>query len=1043
MLLGRSRELDAVSEGLQSTAAGRGRAFALVGEPGIGKTSLATAAAARATALGMTEAWGRAWESGGAPAYWPWRQLLEAVQPSLSGERPDGPLRLLWANAPAGEFSTSDPGQARFEVFDAVTRRLREAARVRPLLCVLEDLHVADVASVELATFAMNALAASPVAWVVTYRDAEAEQGPARDALARLSRRATVLALARLTESESAELVRGLIPGAKHELEVALFHATNGNPLFLRETARAVADGRAATLGQLPVAQGVALVVRERFAALSPGARSLAEAGAVIGREVSAVLLAAAERSSAAEVHDRAREVVAGGLWREVEPGRWQFSHALVRDALYRALEHDRRRTLHAHVADAGSEHPLARAHHALEALPKLDAARAAAWVLEAARQARAQRAYEQVVTLLERAVRDLPGNPELILELGWAYSDLGDTGAVVRTFDRALALARQSSDRALLARAVLGRGSVYVFGTVRTELIGLIDEALAGLPDGPIELVARLTARKASALTPAAVPSEPLRLARAALAAVASTTDARAQLDVAVAAGSALGEFAPPAERIEVNTTLVRLARGQGDRVLEVRGLSRLVADHLEAGDVSLADAVLLERDALVSALGHAHFRWTTPIFRAMRAMLEGRFDVCDTAYDEARALVDAADDANARRSLAVHRLFVLLLQDRIADARALEPELLRRIDDMPNFPALVRAVTAARSGQVQAAHAQLDRIGTNLHHLHSCNMLSLVAEAAVLCGHREVAAAAYALLEPRSESNSVFGLFGPTCGVPVQALLGYLGHFLGRPPAEVTASFDAALARTEAMGARAHEVWVRFWLGQLTGSRDELEASARLARELNMLGVAERAAAALAATPAAAAPAAAPAPALAFSLKPHDGGWKLERGSTVLVLKGLRGMAMLARLLEQPGEEVHSQQLVAGDAEGDSELPDAGDAGELLDEKARQQYRRRIEQLSERIEDSEERGDALGAERARTELEALSRELSRAVGLGGRARRAGSAAERARTTAQRRLREAIKRIGELDREVGDHLARTIRTGLFCAYEPNRRARR
>ena len=152
---------------------------------------------------------------------------------------------------------------------------------------------------------------------------------------------------------------------------------------------------------------------------------------------------------------------------------------------------------------------------------------------------------------------------------------------------------------------------------------------------------------------------------------------------------------------------------------------------------------------------------------------------------------------------------------------------------------------------------------------------------------------------------------------------------------------------------------------------------------------------------------------------------------------------MGMLARLLERPGEEVHALELVTGEADADpGEAADAGDAGELLDDKARQAYRRRIELLSERIEDSETRGDALGAERARAELEALSRELSRAVGLGGRPRRAASSAERARITAQRRLREAIKRVSELDAEIGALLERTIRTGTFCAYEPNRRGR-
>src|SRR5581483_2218709 len=127
----------------------------------------------------------------------------------------------------------------------------------------------------------------------------------------------------------------------------------------------------------------------------------------------------------------------------------------------------------------------------------------------------------------------------------------------------------------------------------------------------GERELHARLWARKASALTPSADPAVPLAIARKALDAIQGSADERAVLDVCVAAGSAMGDLGPADERAAVNTTLVRVARSLEDRVLELRGLSRLVADHLEVGDVARADAVLLERDALASSLGHARFRW------------------------------------------------------------------------------------------------------------------------------------------------------------------------------------------------------------------------------------------------------------------------------------------------------------------------------------------------------------------------------------------------------------------------------------------------
>jgi hypothetical protein len=1002
-LKGRQRELDAVLAGLTQTVSGAGCRFALAGEPGIGKTRLATELSQRAQEKGLKTFWGRAWESGGAPALWPWRQLLEAMG-----------LSVHWSTPGGGDFSTSDPRQARFELFDHVVRALRSHAQ--PALCVLDDLHAADVASLELLDFALGALTSSPIAWVVTWRDAEAERLPVRDALARASRRCTVLKLGRLSREDCGALVKDLVPTSDAGLADALFQASSGNPLFLCETARAMADKR--FTGALPVGQGVALVVRDRVAALSHEARALVEYGAVLGREV---LLPpdAATRALAAQV-------VASGLWAPLGPDRWLFSHALVRDALYSELSPARRAELHARAA--GELDGVARALHALEAISLLEPSRVVPWVIAAARELRAQRAYEEAAALLERGARELPKDAELKLALGWSYGDLGNTPALQRTFDEVIALAREAKQPQLLARAVLGRGSNYVLGDIRVELLPLIDEALEGLPESERELRARLWARKASAMTPSADPAEPHRLAHQALAAIAGSNDARAVLDVAVGAGSALGDFGRAAERMEVNSTLVRSARSLEDRVLELRGLSRLVADHLESADVARADAVLLERDALASSLGHVRFRWQTPLFRSMRAMIDGRFDVCEQSCEEAQRLVQLAGDENAFRVLAVHRTWLLLLQDRVDDLRAHEPEVVRRLQGMTGLCDLKVAMIRARAGQLASAREYLKRAaGEHLHFLRAPLLLCGVGQAAVLCGELELARRAHTLLLPHADTTATTGLFGFACWIPVRGVLGYLGRAIGRPEDENLAHFDAALERAAAMEAPAHEVWVRLWRG-------DREACVALARKLKLPGLEARAGAESAAPPA-------PAPtAVDFTLAPHESGWRLSRGGQTLVLKDWRGMGMLARLLEHPGLEIHALELVSGDAP--DEVEDRGDAGELLDEKAKLAYRRRIEQLSERIEDAEERGDALNAERARTELEALSRELSRAVGLGGRARRAGSAAERARVTAQRRVREAIKRIAELDPEVGAILERTIRTGTFCAFEPNRRAR-
>ena len=172
--------------------------------------------------------------------------------------------------------------------------------------------------------------------------------------------------------------------------------------------------------------------------------------------------------------------------------------------------------------------------------------------------------------------------------------------------------------------------------------------------------------------------------------------------------------------------------------------------------------------------------------------------------------------------------------------------------------------------------------------------------------------------------------------------------------------------------------------------------------------------------------------APGLAWSVEPHAGSWRVAIANRSFLVPDLRGMELLARLSANPHIEIHSLELISG-----GESIDGGDAGELLDDKARTDYRRRLATLAEALEDATSRGDMARAERFRDEHEALIKELSRAIGRSGRVRRAGGATERARVTAQRRLKEAIRKIGELDSELGAYLERAIRTGTYCVYRP------
>jgi hypothetical protein len=175
----------------------------------------------------------------------------------------------------------------------------------------------------------------------------------------------------------------------------------------------------------------------------------------------------------------------------------------------------------------------------------------------------------------------------------------------------------------------------------------------------------------------------------------------------------------------------------------------------------------------------------------------------------------------------------------------------------------------------------------------------------------------------------------------------------------------------------------------------------------------------------------------------------------------KTLGGFAYLAHLLRHPAVEFHVLDLASGIAgrrdydessqsaqrlpRGDEPLEKAGihvtslgDAGEMVDEQAKVAYRRRLAELREELEEAKELGNVERAERAEQELHALTRELSRAVGLGGRSRRAGSASERARQSVTKTIKAVMDRIGQSDAALRDIFSRCIKTGNFCSYQPD-----
>jgi hypothetical protein len=181
----------------------------------------------------------------------------------------------------------------------------------------------------------------------------------------------------------------------------------------------------------------------------------------------------------------------------------------------------------------------------------------------------------------------------------------------------------------------------------------------------------------------------------------------------------------------------------------------------------------------------------------------------------------------------------------------------------------------------------------------------------------------------------------------------------------------------------------------------------------------------------------------------------WTVVYAGALVRLRDAKGLRLLARLLASPGRELHVIELEADQQRGPTtasgrrrrseaaELatrPDLGDAGELLDAEAKAAYRARLQELEAELEEAEAWADPERAARAREERDFLVAELTRALGLGGRDRRAGSHAERARLNVTRAIRAALANIDRHHPALGQHLRSTVRTGFYCAYTPDPR---
>lgn len=977
-LFGRQRELGELRSALHGAQAGRGALALLVGEPGIGKTRLAAAFADEAAATGARVSWGRAWEAGGAPAYWPWIEALRPLVADLTEALLDAerdriaPLaRLLPELAALGPLSVpGDPGQERFRLADAIVAFLAHVSREHPLVLVLDDLHAADLGTLALLHFVARSLRATRVVVVGTYRDVEARlSADAGAALARVAREGRYVALGRLGRGDLAQWLSAVGQGDVD----ALFSVTEGNPLFVAEMLRLARDRHGDAAGRLP--DGVRDVIRDRLTLLSEPARALLDTASVLGRSVDLGLAATLAEMPLARARDLAGEANRADVLDDARD-RSAFSHILMREVLYQELPAARRAELHARVGrllaerdGPNDEASLAEAvHHLFAAVPLVPLDEALGWARRAAARAGRRLAFDEAAELLARATELLPpGRDEercdLLLELATAQGGAGQSTSGRETAVAAAALARRLGDAERLAQAALRCGAAFLVGVVDRVLVGLLEEALAALPAGESPLRARVLARLAAALQPASDPAQPIALARDAIAMSRRVANEPERREVLVAATSAMLYFADPRERLPLDTELVTMAERAGDRVAVVRGLLRLVFDQLELGDVPGADRTIAEYDRVSSSLGLPMLHWRSPMLRAMRALMDGRFDESEALCAEAAATAERVDDASAKVSLAVHKAGRLWAASRFDELyRQLLPtvELIRRMAD-PTYARTFHVGMLARLGRAEEARALLEALLQEDPPLVGRPMLVWAADAALALGDATAAATLIDLLTPLADRHYSWSPLGMVMEPPIAGWI----------------------ARLHALTGRASKAPL------------------------------------------------APAP-CRFTLTLEGDVWTVV-ADTTFRLRDSRGLRILAQLVRHPGRDFHVTDLLAPPGESGH----VEDSGDVLDAQAVAAYRLRLEDLRDTATEADTHNDSARAARAREEIEAITDELARGVGLGGRARKAASSAEKARVNVRQRIQDAISRIAQHSPALAKHLRQALRTGLFCQYDP------
>jgi diguanylate cyclase (GGDEF)-like protein/putative nucleotidyltransferase with HDIG domain len=597
--VGRATELRSLVTALDLSVHGTPQARLVIGEAGVGKSTLVRQLLPEVRLRGAAMVTGRAMESESRPPFGAWAEALAGIYdlgiapartwPMLS--RLVAPLR---ATTPTATLPTAlDPLQGH-HLLEELVAYLRGASEARPLTIVLEDMHWADTASWDALEYVMAQCTAERICFALTIRSEEAAYGPVRERRQRISRdeRSRELHVERLTANE----VREWLQGALHRsdlgddlLDFVLRH-TEGNPFLVMQLLRTMHEEGAFTYNgsawtwtppsKTNLPEGMTDLVGRRLSRLPADASKILVTAAAIGRTFSLSLL----KDATGESMDVVLDAIDEGLKTSVlEPARdhdddtYQFAHALLIDAVLKSVSPARRRLKHEQVADVLAKRaPDAVDEIAMHYARSGNSAKAYAWCSRAAERAMTLYALDEAADFLRHALSHASTDDERVAvreELARAAEQSGRWADVQSACDAILespSLRNKPAQqlpvqlRRLQARVRLGQGARETEQECR-ELLATAERV------GSLADVVQTRSLLVQTLGRTGEVEEAIRIAEESLRIADESGDM-------ALAGEAMHRLAitllasRPADAMELLLRLVERAQSRGDRVMEAR---------------------------------------------------------------------------------------------------------------------------------------------------------------------------------------------------------------------------------------------------------------------------------------------------------------------------------------------------------------------------------------------------------------------------------------------------------------------------------------